>query len=156
VSIFRGTNVHIVAVKVLAASGLSERDLRHPGARGVRCRESGDRATHCERLRACRSLVVSGPETRRVWANSGGPANIYREDFVGQALAYRNSPLLDPLLIRHCRRGADEARAFGLVRRKVDMDGRSDTRFFFRGGAARSWTDAWAAYGPNGKSLNPA
>ena len=211
VSIFRGTNVHIVAVKVLAANGLSERDLQvinmdsattsaalvanqidaafgtydllhleRQGVAKIIYSTKGDypaferhgtilaREAFVAENPAIVQRVVNGfvraahwssQEENRdalfdVWANSGIPAAIYREDFAGQALAYRNSPLLDPFLIEHYRSQAEEARAFGLLRHQVDIDGWFNTRFLDAALQASELKNAWAAYGPDGKPLN--
>ena len=51
------------------------------------------RAAHWSSQEANREALFA------VWARSGRDAAIFREDFAGQTLKYRNSPLLDPFLI---------------------------------------------------------
>ncbi len=46
-----------------------------------------------------------------IWARSGRPASVYRADFEGQTLKYRDTPLLDDYLIAQYRFQAQQAQA---------------------------------------------
>ena len=213
VAIFRGTNIHLTAVKVLAANGLSEHDLQvinmdaattiaalvanqvdaafglyevlnlaRQGMASVIYTTKGDNPA-LERhgtiigrdafiaenpdivQRIVNALVRaanwSSQEQNRdalfdVWANCGIPAAVFRDDFAGQALAYRNSPLLDPFLIAQYQRQAEDSRAYGLLRRPVDVAGWFQPRFLDVARQQPGLRDVWTAYGADGKPLDPA
>jgi len=217
VAIFRGTNLHLTAVKVLAANGLSERDLQvinmdsattaaalvanqvdaafgtyellnlaRQGLASVIYDTKGDNpaferhatilardafiAEHPDIAQRIVNALVraafwSSQEQNRdalfdVWANCGIPAAIFRDDFAGQALAYRNSPLLDPFLIAQYKQQAEDSRSYGLLRRPVDITGWFDPRFLDvalqQPGLRDAQRELWTAYGADGKKLSPA
>ncbi|MFX6019211.1 TetR family transcriptional regulator, partial [Acinetobacter baumannii] len=56
-----------------------------------------------------------------IWARSGTPQSVFRYDYDGQPLRYRNSPVIDAFLIEQYRVQARQAREFGLIRRDVDV-----------------------------------
>ena len=212
VAIFRGTNIHLTAVKVLAANGLSEHDLQvinmdgattiaalvanqvdaafgtyevlnlaRQGVASIIYTTKGDNPAFerhgtiiardafiaenpdiVQRIvnALVRAAYWSSQEQNRealfdVWANCGIPAAIFRDDFAGQALAYRNSPLLDPFLIAQYQRQAEDSRAYGLLRRPVDVAGWFQPRFLDVALQQPGLRDAWTAYGADGKPLNP-
>ena len=186
VALFRGTNNHLAAVKVLSANGMTERDFQ-----GINMDEASANAALATRnidaafgnygvlllaekglakivystkgqdpaferqstLIAADSFVASHPDlTQRVvtgvvkaaywssqeanrealfeiWARSGRPTSVYRDDFADQPLKYRNSPLIDDYLINAYRVQAQQAREYGLIRREVSVDGWFDARF---------------------------
>jgi sulfonate transport system substrate-binding protein len=180
VALFRGTNYHLAAVKILAANGMTERDFQ-----GINMDEASANAALATRnvdaafgvygvllladqglakivfstkgggpglerqatLIAADSFVAKYPDLTQnvvaaavkaahwssqeqnrealfeVWARSGRPASVYREDFEGQTLKYRNSPIIDDYLIAAYRAQAQQAKQYGLVRREVSVDG---------------------------------
>ena len=186
VAIFRGTNNHLAAVKVLAANGLTERDLQGinmdeasanaalatgnidavfgnygtlllvaQGLARIAYTTKGDNPAferqstliadegfvrkHPDLTQAIVTAYVkaaqwSSDEANRealfeIWARSGRPASAYRADFEGQKLKYRNTPLIDDYLIEQYRARAQQARAYGLIRRDVNVDGWFDPQF---------------------------
>jgi sulfonate transport system substrate-binding protein len=208
VAIFRGTNNHLAVVKVLAANGLTERDLQginmdeasanaalatrnidaafgnygilllaEQGLARVAYTTKGDNPAY-ERessLIAADGFVVAHPDiTQRVvtaivkaaywsseeanrdalfeiWARSGRPANVYRRDFAGQTLKYRNTPLLDDYLVAQYRFQAKQAREYGLVRRDVSIDGWIDPQFLNVALKQLGLEHYWTSYDANGK-----
>jgi sulfonate transport system substrate-binding protein len=213
VALFRGTNIHLTAVKVLAASGLSEHDLQvinmdgattsaalvanqvdaafgtyellnlaRQGLASVIYSTKGDNPAF-ERhgtILARDAFVAESPEIVQrvvsalvraaywasqernrdavfeIWSKCGIPATIFGDDFAGQALAYRNSPLLDPFLIAQYKRQAEDARTYGLLRRPVDVAGWFDPRFLDVALQQAGLRDVWTTYGADGKPLRPA
>lgn len=210
VAIFRGTNNHLAAVKVLAANGLSERDLQvlnmdnatasaalaskdidaafgnynlislnEAGRAKIIYTTKGDNpaferqsailvtaafeAAHPQIVaKIIKALVAaarwSSDEANRealmeVWAKSGTPASVYRYDFEGQPLRYRNSPLIDPFLIEHYRLQARQAKEFGLVRRNVDVNGWFEPRYLEQALKELGLENYWTRYGADGKPL---
>jgi sulfonate transport system substrate-binding protein len=63
-----------------------------------------------------------------VWARSGRPASVYKADFKGQTLKYRNSPLIDAYLVEAHRTQARQAKEHGLIQREVSVDGWFDSQ----------------------------
>jgi sulfonate transport system substrate-binding protein len=210
VSIFRGTNNHLAAVKILAANGLSERDLQvinmdeastnaalvgrnidaafgnygllmlqEQGLAKIAYSTKGDNPSFERQstLIAAESFVTQHPDlTARVvkavvkaaywssqeenrdalfaiWARSGRPASIYRADFAGQPLKYRNTPLIDDYLIAAYRYQAQQARQYGLIRRDVSVDGWFDPSFVNAALKALHLEHDWTPYSADGKPL---
>jgi sulfonate transport system substrate-binding protein len=213
VAIFRGTNNHLAAVKVLAANGLTERDfqginmdeasanaalatgnidaafgnyglllLAGKGLARIAYSTKGDNPAFERQatLIANETFVRAHPDlTQRIvtalvkaahwssqeqnrnalfdiWARTGRPADVYRTDFEGQTLNYRNSPLIDAYLIEQYRVQARQARDYGLVRRDVSVDGWFDPQFLDNAlkqlGLTREWTSYDAQGHPEGKA----
>ena len=213
VALFRGTNIQLTAVKVLAANGLSEHDLQvinmdgattsaalvanqvdaafgtyellnlaRQGLASVIYSTKNDNpaferhgtilardafiAENPDIVQRVVSALVraaywSSQEQNRdtlfeIWSKCGIPAAIFGDDFAGQALAYRNSPLLDPFLIAQYKRQAEDSRKYGLLRRPVDVAGWFDPRFLDVALQQTGLRDLWTSYGTNGKPLSPA
>jgi sulfonate transport system substrate-binding protein len=208
VALFRGTNNHLAAVKVLAANGMTERDFQ-----GINMDEASANAALATRnidaafgnygillltdkglakiaystkgqdpaferqstLIAADSFVASHPDlTQRVvtaivkaahwssqeenrealfdiWARSGRPASVYRADFDGQTLKYRNSPLIDDYLVNAYRVQAKQAKEYGLIRRDVSVDGWFDPQFLDVALKQLNLEHYWPHYGADGK-----
>ena len=208
VALFRGTNNHLAAVKVLAANGLTERDFQ-----GINMDEASANAALAtgnidaafgnygilllvekglakivystkgqdpafERqstLIAADSFVANHPDiTQRIvtavvkaaywssqdenrealfdiWSRSGRPASVYRADFDGQSLKYRNSPLIDDYLINAYRVQAQQAKEYGLIRRDVSVDGWFDPQFVNAALKQLNLEHFWPHYGADGK-----
>jgi sulfonate transport system substrate-binding protein len=210
VSIFRGTNNHLAAVKVLAANGMTERDLQvlnmdsattnaalaskdidaafgnfnlislnEIGRARIIYTTKGDNpaferqsavlvtdafeAAHPRIVgKIVKALVAaarwSSEESNRdalldVWAKSGISASVFRYDFDGQPLRYRNTPLIDPYLIEQYRFQARQAREFGLVRRDIDIDHWFEPRHLEQALRELGLETYWTRYGADGKPL---
>jgi sulfonate transport system substrate-binding protein len=210
VAIFRGTNNHLAAVKVLAANGLTERDFQ-----GINMDEASANAALATRnidaafgnygvlllvdqglariayttkgdnpaferqstLIAADGFVAKYPELTQhvvtavvkaahwssqeenrealfeIWARSGRPASVYRADFAGQPLKYRNSPLIDDYLIAAYRTQAQQAREYGLIRREVSVDGWFDPQFINVALGQLGLDHFWTRYRADGKPV---
>jgi sulfonate transport system substrate-binding protein len=208
VALFRGTNNHLAAAKVLAANGMTERDFQ-----GINMDEASANAALATRnidaafgnygilllaekglakiaystkgrdpaferqstLIAADSFVANHPDlTQRVvtaivkaafwssqeenretlfdiWARSGRPASVYRDDFANQSLKYRNSPLIDDYLINAYRVQAQQAKEYGLIRREVSVDGWFDPQFLNVALKQLNLERFWPHYGADGK-----
>lgn len=57
-----------------------------------------------------------------VWAKSGTPESVLRQDLEGVDLKLRHSPLLDEFTYALYRRKTEQARAFNLIRRDITID----------------------------------
>ncbi|MGY2047890.1 ABC transporter substrate-binding protein [Methylobacterium sp. JK268] len=211
VAIFRGTNNHLAAAKILAANGLSERDLQvlnmdtattsaalasrdidaafgnfplislqEQGRAKIVYSTKGDdpaferqgavlvtdtfEAAHPRLVaKVVRALVAASAwasdEAHRealieTWAKSGTPASVFRYDYADQPLAQRNSPLIDPFLIEQYRVQAQQAKAFGLVRRDVDVHGWFEPRYLEQALKDLGLEKTWTRLGPDGRPLS--
>jgi sulfonate transport system substrate-binding protein len=56
------------------------------------------------------------------WAQSGVPTVIYRAEFEGQPVKYRNSPLIDGFLVNFYKEQVVASKQLGYIRRDVDVD----------------------------------
>ncbi|GDY14433.1 aryl sulfate ester ABC transporter [Planctomycetota bacterium] len=68
-------------------------------------------------------------EVFAAWAKSGYAADILEEDYQGDLLRVRSSPLLDEFFTSQYRDGARLALAFKLIRNPVEVDGWFDPRY---------------------------
>jgi sulfonate transport system substrate-binding protein len=209
VALFRGTNNHLAAVKVLAANGMTERDfqginmdeasansalatrnidaafgnygvllLAEKGLARIAYSTKGQDAAFERQstLIAADSFVSNHPDlTQRVvtavvkaaywssqeqnrealfdiWARSGRPTSVYRDDFANQSLKYRNTPLIDDYLINAYRVQAQQAKEYGLIRREVSVDGWFDAQFLNVALKQLNQQHFWPHYGADGKS----
>lgn len=88
-----------------------------------------------------------------LWHKSGTPVPILEDYFSNDTLAYRNSPLIDELLVSQYAEQAIKAKAFGLIRRDVSTDGWFEPKYLNTALAKLDLQNFWKAYGANGKPL---
>jgi sulfonate transport system substrate-binding protein len=211
VALFRGTSGHLAAVKVLAANGLTERDLQivnmdyaaaiaalatggldavfgqnsligleQDGIARVIYTTKGDdprfgrnghvvvtqsfATKHPELVqRVVKAFVQaahwSSQEANRpalldLWAKSGTPVDVLRKDLEGDKLVERNSPLIDDFIVEQYRVQAQQAKAYGLIRRDVDVAGWFDSRYLDAALKDLDLETFWARYDTAGKPLD--
>jgi len=186
VAVFKGTNLHLAAVRALAAKGIKESDLKlinldTAGAQAALTTKDIDAAFGYVELfqlrdkgaakvvwsaaqdsyRYTRQTALLVPDeyaqkypqiVQRVvttvvkaartysdeqqrgelfalWGKAEMPEKYWREDFVGQPLRVRLSPLLDPFLVARYKDAANEAFNLKLTRSKPEIDSWFDRRF---------------------------
>lgn len=186
VAVFKGTNLHLAAVRALAAKGLKETDLKlinldTAGAQAALVTKDIDAAFGYVELFALREkgaakvvwsaaqdsyrftrqtvLLVTDDFAQRhpqvvqrvvntvvkaaraysdeqqrgelfaQWGKAELPERFWREDFIGQPLRVRVSPLLDPFLVARYRDAAAEAHALKLTRSVPEIDSWFDRRY---------------------------
>lgn len=208
VSVFKGTNLHLAAVRALAAHGLKESDLRlinldsasaqaalttrdidasfgyveqfvlrDKGAAKVVWSAAQDsyRFTRQTVLLASDDFAARQPalvqrvvdvivrtarhysdESRRgevfaEWGKAELPEKYWREDFIGQPLRVRLSPLLDPFLVARYKDAADEAFKLKLIRSKPEIDSWFDRRFLDAALKAQKLEGYWPEYAADGQ-----
>ncbi len=179
VAVFKGTNLHLAAVRALADKGLSERDvklvnldlpsaeaalvskdidaafgyvgffkLRDQGLAKVVWSAAEDSykytrqtallvtydfaARHPKAVERVVKTVVQyahkySDENRRAelfaqWGKAEYPEKVWREDFIGQPLRVRLSPLLDPFLVARYKDAAEEAFKLKLIRKRPEIE----------------------------------
>lgn len=210
VSIFRGTNGHLVAINVLAANGLTERDIKgvnldtgsaqaalvsngvdaaFGGSEWFKVRDQGlarvaystkgqdpaftrqasllvrgdfEKANPAEVQRVVdvfvRAAHWASDEKNRdelftIWAKSGTPVASYKAEFENDALAVRNSPLLDPFIIGRYKAVVADAVKLKLIRRSVTIDDWVEPKYLRASLKKQGWENHWTAFDAKGKPL---
>jgi sulfonate transport system substrate-binding protein len=87
------------------------------------------------------------------WAQSGIPVALFRFEYEGQSLNYRQSPLLDPFLEEQYRVLARQAKEFALVRRDVDVKGWFEPKYLEAALKELKLETFWQRIGVDGKPL---
>ena len=208
VAVFKGTNLHLAAVRALAAKGIKESDLklinldtasaqaalttkdidaafgyvelfmlREKGSAKVVWSAAQDsfRYTRQTALLVSDEFATKQPQivqrvvdtvvkTARVyseesqrgelfaqWGKAEYPERFWREDFVGQPLRVRLSPLLDPFLVARYKDAADEAFTLKLIRSKPEIDTWFDPRFLNAALKSQKLEGYWPEYAADGK-----
>jgi len=207
VAVFKGTNLHLAAVRALAAKGLKESDLKLinldlPGAQAAlttkdidaafgyvelfELREKGvakvvwsaaqdsyrytrqtvllvsdDYATKNPALVqrvvdvVVKTARVYSDESQRAglfaeWGKAERPERFWREDFIGQPLRVRVSPLLDPFLVARYKDASEEAFRLKLTRSQPEIDSWFDRRFLNAALKAQKLEGYWPEYAADG------
>jgi sulfonate transport system substrate-binding protein len=133
-----GRQAHVLATEAFAA--------QHPDVTG-RLVKAFVKAAHWSSLEENREALFE------LWAKSGIPAGTFRADFEGQALKYRNSPLLDDFLRDQYRIQAEQAKEHGLIRRDVDVSDWFDTRYLEAALKELHLEDFWPRLGLDGRPV---
>lgn len=207
VAVFKGTNLHLAAVRALAAHGLKESDVKlinldTAGAQAALTTRDIDAAFGYVELFVLRDkgvakvvwsaaqdsykftrqtvLLVADDfasrqpqivqrvvdtivKTARVysdesqrgelfaqWGKAEMPEKYWREDFIGQPLRVRLSPLLDPFLVARYKDATDEAFKLKLTRSKPEIDSWFDRRFLDAALKAQKLEGYWPEYAADG------
>lgn len=208
VAVFKGTNLHLAAVRALAAHGLKEADVRlinldSAAAQAALTTRDIDAAFGYVDLFALRDkgvarvvwsaaqdsyrftrqtvvlatdefaqtqpalvqrvvdTVVStartySDEARRAdlfaeWGKTEYADKVWREDFIGQPLRVRLSPLLDPFLVARYEDGADEALRLKLIRSRPEIKGWFDRSFLNQALKTQKLEGYWPEYAADGE-----
>jgi sulfonate transport system substrate-binding protein len=208
VAVFKGTNLHLAAVRALAAKGLKESDLKlinldTAGGQAALTTKDIDAAFGYVELFVLRdkgtakvvwsaaqdsyrytrqTVLLVGDDfaskqpqiVQRVvdtvvktaryysdesqrgelfaeWGKTERPEKYWREDFVGQPLRVRLSPLLDPFLVARYKDATDEAYTLKLIRSKPEIDSWFDRRFLNAALKSQKLEGYWPEYAADGK-----
>jgi len=208
VAVYKGTNLHLAAVRALAGKGLTERDvklvnldfasadaalvsggvdaafgyvglfaLRDKGLAKVVWSAAGDSykytrqtallvtddfaARHPQAVERVVKTVVKAAraysdENRRaelfaLWGKAEYPEKVWREDYIGQPLRVRLSPLLDPFLVARYQDAADEAYKLKLIRKKPEIEGWFDRRYLNAALKELGLEGYWPTYAADGQ-----
>ena len=87
------------------------------------------------------------------WGKTEYPEKIWREEYVGQPLRVRLSPLLDPFLVSSYQESARVARELKLVRGQPEIKGWFEPRYLNAALKAQKLESHWPAYGADGQLL---
>lgn len=85
------------------------------------------------------------------WGKAEYPENIWREDFIGQPLRVRLSPLLDPFLVARYKDAAEESLKLRLIRQKPEIDSWFDRRWISAALKAQKLENYWPEYAADGE-----
>ncbi|WP_085044064.1 ABC transporter substrate-binding protein [Ensifer aridi] len=88
-----------------------------------------------------------------LWHKSGTPIPILEEYFSNDTLAYRNSPLIDGLLVSQYEEQAAKGKEYGLIRRDVDLEGWFEPKYLNDALERLNLKSFWQPYGADGKPL---
>ena len=86
------------------------------------------------------------------WGKAQAPEKYWQEDFIGQPLRVRLSPLLDPFLVARYKDSAEQAQALKLVRGKADIDGWFDRRWLDAALKELKLETYWPVYEADGQT----
>jgi len=89
-----------------------------------------------------------------LWHKSGTPVPILEEYFRNDTLAYRNSPLIDDLLVSQYKEQAVKSKAYGLIRRDVDLNGWFEPKYLDNALERFGLKKFWQPYGADGKPVS--
>lgn len=84
------------------------------------------------------------------WALSGVPAEIYRAEFEGQSVKYRNSPLVDGFTVNFYKDQAAASKQLGYIKREVDVDRWVEPKYLQRALEELKLEHYWDAYDMDG------
>src|SRR5205085_1091668 len=91
----------------------------------------------------------------QVWAKSGVPFSNFKDDFKGDSLKVRNSPLFDEYLVGRYKAAVSDARKFNLIRNDIDVDAWIERKYLNRAlkelGLENYWPEFDASGNPKGK-----
>ena len=207
VAVFKGTNLHLAALRALTAHGLKESDLKLinldiPASQAALTTKDIDAAFGYVNLFALRDKGVAkvvwsaaqdnykftrqtvlltsddfaakypalvqrvvdvhvrtaraySDEAKRAelfaeWGKAEYPDKVWREDFIGQPLRVRLSPLLDPFLVNIYKEAADESFKLKLIRSKPELDSWFDRRYLNAALKAQKLEGYWPEYAADG------
>jgi sulfonate transport system substrate-binding protein len=88
-------------------------------------------------------------------AKTGRPIQGYRDDFAGQTMKFRMSPLIDPWLVSAYRKSAVQAKELGLVRNDVNTDDGFEPKYLEKALRDQGLENYWTKYDANSKPIAP-
>ena len=65
----------------------------------------------------------------RLWSKSGTPFSIFKEDWSGESIKEKNSPLIDPYVVARYKNSITDAKRYGLIKNTFDFDTWVDSSF---------------------------
>lgn len=92
-------------------------------------------------------------EVFRIWARTGFPYEVWKEDYEGEPLRVRFNPQFDPFLTARYRDAVEQAYKFKLTRAKFDADKWIDRRYLNAALRELKLENYWPVFEANGKIL---
>lgn len=90
-------------------------------------------------------------EVFRIWARTGFPYEVWKEDYDGEPLRVRFNPQFDPFLVARYKDAVEQAYKFKLTRSRFNVDDWIDTRFLKAALSELKLETYWPVYQANGK-----
>jgi sulfonate transport system substrate-binding protein len=87
----------------------------------------------------------------QLWTKSGFTYSSFKEDWKGEDLRYRTSPLVDPYVASRYKLQIEEAQRFGLTRKTFSFEDWTDLRFLNQALKELGLEGAWKPRGLDGK-----
>jgi sulfonate transport system substrate-binding protein len=91
----------------------------------------------------------------QLWAKSGVPYSNYKEDYDGESLKVRASPLFDEYLISRYRSSVADAKKYGLTRNSFDVDAWVDQSYLKAALKELNLEHYWPEFDASGKAKSP-
>jgi sulfonate transport system substrate-binding protein len=91
----------------------------------------------------------------QLWTKSGTTFSSFREDWQGEDLKYRTSPLIDPYIVSRYKLQITESKRLNLVRTAFSFEQWVEPKFLQRALQELHLQDYWQPRGPDGKLLSP-
>jgi len=92
-------------------------------------------------------------EVFRIWARTGFPFEVWKEDYEGEPLRVRFNPQFDPFLVARYKDAVEQAVKFKLTRSKFEVDGWIDQRYLNVALKELKLENYWPVFQANGKIL---
>ena len=86
-----------------------------------------------------------------IWAKSGLPVESFAADFADERLAHRITPVIDAFIVNRYKDQAQRAKAYGLVKKDVDIDSWFEPKYLQQALADLKLEHFWPTYDVNGK-----
>ncbi len=87
------------------------------------------------------------------WAKSGLPIQSFEDDFKGERLANRDSPIVDDFIIARYKDQAAHIKQYGLVKKDIDVDGWFDTHYLTQALAELKLEHYWPTFNAKGEKV---
>lgn len=91
------------------------------------------------------------PAVFEIWAKSGLPVDTFEADFADERLAHRISPVIDEYVVARYKDKAAAAKAYGLIKKDVDIDGWFETKYLQQALTELQLEDFWPTFDANGE-----
>jgi sulfonate transport system substrate-binding protein len=91
------------------------------------------------------------PAVVEIWAKSGLPVETFEADFADERLAHRISPVIDEYIVARYKDQAARAKAYGLIKKDVDIDGWFDTKYLQQALTELQLENFWPTFDAKGE-----
>ncbi len=88
-----------------------------------------------------------------IWSKSGLPVDSFEADFKDERLAHRVSPIIDDFIIARYKDQAERAKAYGLIKKDVDIDSWFETKYLKRALAELKLEHFWPTFDAKGEKV---
>jgi len=89
----------------------------------------------------------------QIWSKSGLPVSTFEADFSDERLAHRVSPVIDDYIVARYKDQAARAKAYGLVKKDVDVDGWFETKYLKQALTELHLENFWPTFDAKGEKV---